>query len=335
MDLLKEIGNSIHRSIQLVTDFPSNNDDEKVPILNLKVWMEEKDRKRIIMYEHYRKGVATKTTIHTRSAVPTKQKKTILTQELLQIMRNCCPQLDEDQRNRHINEYMMRMQFSGYDKEFRFDVYNSANKAHQIEIQKDESGEKPLHRPKEWERSRQKKEKIEKRKTWYKNNGNESVIFIPYTPGGKLKKAYEEEIRKSKLKMKIVEQKGTKVKDILHKKNPFKQERCNREECFICTTNGKGNCAKENATYQISCAEECQNKDIYKGETGYNSYTRGAEHLQKYVNNDPESMLMKHCNIAHGGRKVNFRMDVTGTYHRDTTKRQISEGHQIDKTLKQ
>ena len=29
-----------------------------------------------------------------------------------------------------INEYMKRLQFSGYDKEFRYDTYNSATKAH-------------------------------------------------------------------------------------------------------------------------------------------------------------------------------------------------------------
>ena len=47
------------------------------------------------------------------------------------------------------------------------------------------------------------------------------MIFVPYTPGEKLKKAYEEEIRKSELKIKVVEQTGTKIKDILHKNCDF------------------------------------------------------------------------------------------------------------------
>ena len=50
----------------------------------------------------------------------------------------------------------------GYGKKFRFDVFNSATKAHQIALQKNESGERPLHQSKEWERPRRKKEKIEK-----------------------------------------------------------------------------------------------------------------------------------------------------------------------------
>ena len=223
MDLLKEIGNDIHESIQLETDFPSKNNDKKLPILNLKVWLEKVNEAIVIMYEHYRKELATKTTSHARAAMSTSQKKTILTQELLRIMRNCHPQLEEQRKTYHVNEFMKRMQYSGYEKTFRFDVFNAATKAYKSAQQKDENGERPLHRPKEWERTRRKKELTEKKKSWYKGNGDESVIFVPCTPRGELKKAYEEEIRKSRFKIKVVEQTGTKVKDIIHKKDPFNQ----------------------------------------------------------------------------------------------------------------
>ena len=149
-----------------------------------------------------------------------------------------------------------------------------------------------------------------------------------------MKRAFEEEIKKSKFKIKVVEQTRTKLKDILHKKDPFKQDRCDRADCFVCTTGGKGNCSRENTSYQISCTEECQIRDLYEGETSSNSYTRGGEHLQKYVNNHQNSMLIEHCNIAHDGRRVKFRMDVTRTYHRDSTKRRIAEGIRIRRTPK-
>ena len=35
MEVLREIGNSIHPSIQLEVDYPSNNEDGKMPILDL------------------------------------------------------------------------------------------------------------------------------------------------------------------------------------------------------------------------------------------------------------------------------------------------------------
>ena len=56
MELMNEIGDSIHPSIQLTTDYPSKNQDEKIPILNLKVWTEQNEEDRTnIIYEHYRK----------------------------------------------------------------------------------------------------------------------------------------------------------------------------------------------------------------------------------------------------------------------------------------
>lgn len=218
------------------------------------------------------------------------------------------------------------MQFSGYSKIFRFDVFNSAKMAYENEKQKAENGEKPLNRPREWQRRRRKEEKQEKRKNWYKTGGYESIIFVAYTPQGKLKKAYEKEIKESVFKIKVVEKCGTKLKDIIHRKDPFKKDRCDREDCFICTSNGKGNCTRENITYTVTCLENCSDKDVYQGETGHNGYTRGLEHWKKFKNNVAESMLVKHCNLVHEGRTVNFRMDVKGTYHRDSTKRQIAEG---------
>ncbi len=253
MELLLEIGNSIHKSTQLTTDFPSKNQDKKLPILDLKVWTKKKDHQEImIVYEHYRKDVATVTTIHARSAISTRQKKTIMTQELLRIMNNCSRRLEEDVRNGHVNEYMKRMQYSGHSKTTRYDVYQSAKKAYEHQLRKDETGEEPLYRPKTWRKTERKKEKREKRKNWYKANGTESVIFVPCTPDERLKKAFEEKIRASPFNIKVIEKSGKKLKDVLHKKNPFNKSKCERPDCFICTTNGKGDCTKENVTYKIN-----------------------------------------------------------------------------------
>ena len=173
-----------------------------------------------------------------------------------------------------------------------------------------------------------------KRRNWYKAGGKESVLFVPCTPDGKLMKSYQKEVEKSGLKIKIVEQGGTKLKDLLHRKDPFKTSSCNREECFVCSSEGNGNCRKDNITYSITCTEECRQKDIYHGESSFNAYSRGCEHLRKFENNDPNSMLVQHCNIAHDGRRVKFRMDVKESFHHDPTKRQISEGINIEKTPK-
>ena len=98
-----------------------------------------------VLYEPYRKEVSTKSTVLRRTAMSNKQKRSILTQELLTIMNNCSPRLDEATPKRHINEYLKRLQFSGYNKEFRYDIYNSAKKAHQKMIEDAANGIRPVH----------------------------------------------------------------------------------------------------------------------------------------------------------------------------------------------
>ena len=232
---------------------------------------------------------------------------------------------------------MKRLQFSGYDKEFRYDIYCAAKKGYQKLLDESNANIRPLHRPKTWKRSKRQLEKEEKKRSWYKRGGAESVIFVPCTPNEELKKKYEQEISKSGFNVKVVEKSGIKIKDVLHKKDPFKKTQCDRDDCFVCLYGGKGKglCNKENVTYKITCAENCGRKDVYQGETSYSGYTRGKEHLEKLRNRDPKSALFNHCQIEHNGNPVQFRMDITGTFHRDSTLRQITEGVEIQRTEQQ
>ena len=43
MKVVRDIGNSIHPSIQLGVDYPSNYEDGKMPLLDLKIWVQEGD----------------------------------------------------------------------------------------------------------------------------------------------------------------------------------------------------------------------------------------------------------------------------------------------------
>ena len=53
MKVIQNIGNDIHPSIQLEIDYPSRNTDCKMPVLDLKLWLEERAGSSTIMHEHY------------------------------------------------------------------------------------------------------------------------------------------------------------------------------------------------------------------------------------------------------------------------------------------
>ena len=80
---IKRVGDSIHGSIQLETDYPDKYPDQKVPILDIKVWVTEESR---IMHEFYSKPVSSKAVVDARSAMPLKDRRTVLTQDILRIL---------------------------------------------------------------------------------------------------------------------------------------------------------------------------------------------------------------------------------------------------------
>jgi hypothetical protein len=64
MRLFKSIADSIHTSIEMEIDCPSRHDDHKLPILDLKVWIEEREeiegqlKEKIALHEFYSNEVA-------------------------------------------------------------------------------------------------------------------------------------------------------------------------------------------------------------------------------------------------------------------------------------
>ena len=144
MLLIKDIGNDIHPSIQLEVNFPSNNKDNKMPILDLKVWVEQRGHRNIITYEFYSKDVPSKTVTDSVSAIPWNIKHTVLTQGVLRILLNCSRELPWNILVQQVNEMMARMQYSGYTKKFRYEVAKSAVKAYDTIVAAGANGERPI-----------------------------------------------------------------------------------------------------------------------------------------------------------------------------------------------
>ena len=152
--------------------------------------------------------MTTKAVIHAKSAIPTQTKRTVLSQEMLRILLHCSRYLTWDVVREHINKFMKKLQYSGYSQTFRYNVYNSAKKAFQTMEEKENLGIRPINRKKEWRRDEREQQKLMKKRMWYKNGGFDSVLFVPSTPNGELKNAYQKEIAKSGHRIKVVEKSG-------------------------------------------------------------------------------------------------------------------------------
>ena len=327
VDWMKNAGNTIHESIVLETDCPSNHQDRKLPILDLKVWLQETNGRQKIMHEFYQKEVSSVAVISARSTLPWKTKRTILVQDTIRILRNCHKDLPWEETARHLSKMAMRMQYSGYDQKFRYDVITTALAAYKKIRENDEKGEAPMYRPRGWRSDERRTLKDAKKKNWYKRGGYDSVIFVPCTPNSELLKRMKDKVDDSGLKIKLIEKSGRSLEGLLRTSDPNKERRCNRIDCPVCTTGGKGNCRALNANYQMSC--ECG--DHYTGTTTRGGYIRGNEHVKDLQAKNEESDFWRHCRCKHGGEIKNLKMDIIETFKGDALLRQVSEAVRIER----
>ena len=93
-------------------------------------------------------------------------------------------------------------------------MVHSALKAYNRLIELDASGEQPLYRPRSWKQLERAEERREKRETWYRKGGFDSVIFVPATLRSQLRNQFMREIKDGStgFRIKVVEQSGVTLK---------------------------------------------------------------------------------------------------------------------------
>ena len=147
--LLASIGNSIDPDIQLTYDAPSMNTNGKMALLDTEVWLEQPSQTHArgkIMFSHYRKPMASSLTVQANSALPLKQKITIMTQEIFRIKRNTHPDATTETWKHHCSEYMQRMKNSGWPAPIRKRVLKAGLVGWKKTLEKEINDGKPRYR---------------------------------------------------------------------------------------------------------------------------------------------------------------------------------------------
>ena len=236
---------------------------------------------------------------------------------------------------------MKKLQTSGYDKKFRLEILKSIIKAWKSILEKDRTGERPLHRPRNFMKAERKNEKNDKKLNWFKGrNGNtfSSVLMVPITPNGELKKSIEEKAKAANLKVKIVEKAGPKLGGYLRKYDKTKlNETCKQKDFLICSnaTKNSRKCRVPSVVYKISCKECLQHgiKSNYYGETKFNGYSRGLQHQEKYKSKNlaaqEKSAMRQHAIKVHNDNKVSYKMEIIKSFKNNPLPRQVLESVHI------
>ena len=114
----------------------------------------------------------------------------------------------------------------------------------------------------------------------------------------------EKELNKFTMqKVKIIERNGKIIEHLLCKSDPWGDDRCEREDCFMCLSSEKevGKCRKSNVVYHITCrlCEGKGEKVQYWGESSRSGYLRGREHRQDLENKEEGSHMLRHLETKH------------------------------------
>ena len=180
------------------------------------------------------------------SAMSSKSKIQILSQDLIRRLQNVCDSVTQEEKNEIIDDYYDRLRRSGYSHSQSHEIIISGVVGYERKVERAAKNNIPLHRPAATTLKIRIHKKLTERENWYKNkNKNEnkssenkkrkskthnngsskkktpivSIMFVPYTPKSELLKQLK--FAESKVtaitgdKVKHVERAGTKLKHLL------------------------------------------------------------------------------------------------------------------------
>ena len=105
LEEILKMGNSINPMIQLTGDCPSNNQNNKMLVLDLQCWMGDDGT---VWWEHYRKTMTNYLVMLECSAMPNQMKRTTLTQEGVKVLRNCRLDMSWEMKAVHLTDLSAR-----------------------------------------------------------------------------------------------------------------------------------------------------------------------------------------------------------------------------------
>ena len=313
MNIIQKVGNSICEEIQVTYDVPSNYDDKKVPILDLKAGL---DKNNLIEFTFYKKPVSSKLVTFKDSAASMQQKMATLTQQCFMRLHNTSENIPQTTLITILNDFMQELCSSGYSENDRLNILkggiNTYKKLKMSELLK----QRPFYRPNSYRKYERKNEKAKKIKTWFQgkkcDSNFKSVMFIDATPGDKLLKMIKQTEEKYQIapdhRIKIVSKSGSKLVNLFERNNPF-ETNCEDIKCKPCEkANGDfklSKCRLNNVCYEARC-ETCSQKGknkIYTGETARNLHIRSKEHYNDCENQKKNSWMLKHIKNDHEGEE--------------------------------
>ena len=269
--ILQPAMNGINSDLVFTTELSEDFDDDRLPTLDFKMWLEEDME---INHTFYEKPMKTQMMIPWRSAMAEKQKISIASNDLNRRLSNInVERMPETEKLEVVDKFTHQLKNSGYGRQECREIVMSGVKSWLRRHQRREQEGKGFYRGAASTLQSRMRKKLLDKTTWFrpreeeqdeedrgqavmmrrgkkrKNEGTEtsagstdvkSVLFCPYTVRGELAKRLRKEEETLEgltgYRVKVVEQVGDKLLSRLHTSNPWRGEHCGRTDCWPCET---------------------------------------------------------------------------------------------------
>ena len=195
-NVMCELANGIDPMISFTVDTCEKNPDNKLPMLDVKVYL---DNNQQLIHEYFEKSTKNRRVILASSALSWAQKRTIHTQECIRIMKNTSVVLGEKVQNEYLSTYMKKLMHSGYNAKFRGEIVKSAKSAYKKFLNLHKEGKNMYRNRSEMEECKLLKQR-DKEHWWQNNvNGKKTLYFYfvrpPHPQRGASKNTEEKRVR--------------------------------------------------------------------------------------------------------------------------------------------
>ena len=239
----------------MTVDWPEKNTDGRMPVLDLKVWVDRSQDIPRISYSFYKKEVASKFTILKRSAVSEGVKKQTLFQEGIRRLSHVAMWLPWVEVVAHMNEWSNCMRISGYSQKERYEAIRGAVMRQEEMKRKLEQGEiQSLHRGRrEIQASKERKGGLQA-STWYLRGQTARTVRCDPTPGSRLCKSLNEALNPvgTTERTLVVEEGGVPVTSQVRRGDPFFNGSCRYGDPSCMARQGV-DCGLSGVLYEATC----------------------------------------------------------------------------------
>ena len=163
--VIREIMNSVFRDINFEMEISEDFATNRLPTLDFEMWMEENK----IRYSFFEKAMKTPYCIMEPSAMAIKSKISILAQDLIRRMLNTEPDISQPERNEIVENFIKRLQISGYSVKQVKEIIESGLKGYESKKERSEKEGKPLYRAAKKSLASRQKKKLLGKTNWYKD----------------------------------------------------------------------------------------------------------------------------------------------------------------------